>query len=285
MRAGWQNAGMSIRIGVCFLVCSFATTARAATYDQEILADSPDAWWRLGELSGTSAVDASGNGNGGTYVNGPIQGVAGALVADPDTATRFDGVNDYVSVPDFPSRYGLSSFTFEAWFRTTTGGVVFGYQNAGAFGTPNNYVPALYVGTDGRLYGKFWAASSILSTGFAVNDGWWHHAAIVVTPGNVQTLYVDGVVIGSMSDALNHLDMTFAQIGTGYGLNWPSTNGGWYNFQGDIDEVAFYGTALSQARLQAHYLAATTAPVPEPATTLLFAGVLPLLRRRCRRRV
>ena len=36
-------------------------------YAAEVLADGPSMYWRMGETSGTSAADASGNGKVGTY--------------------------------------------------------------------------------------------------------------------------------------------------------------------------------------------------------------------------
>ena len=38
-----------------------AQGAGGTSYSQEVLADSPLAYWRLGEASGTTAADASGN--------------------------------------------------------------------------------------------------------------------------------------------------------------------------------------------------------------------------------
>lgn len=65
------------------------------TYEDEVNALGPVRYWRLGDSSGTTAVDETGNGNG-TYVNSPTLGVAGLLAGDADTAVDFDGTNDYV---------------------------------------------------------------------------------------------------------------------------------------------------------------------------------------------
>ena len=48
-------------------------------YSASVLADAPAAYWRLGEASGTSAADASGNGRAGSYLNTPTLGRPGAL--------------------------------------------------------------------------------------------------------------------------------------------------------------------------------------------------------------
>ena len=51
------------------------------------------AYWRLGESSGTVAADRTGSAPG-SYLGGAGLGARGALRADPDTAVRFDGVDD-----------------------------------------------------------------------------------------------------------------------------------------------------------------------------------------------
>ncbi|RME76418.1 MAG: LamG domain-containing protein [Planctomycetota bacterium] len=254
-------------------VVAVAPLAMAATYVQEVSADTPDAWWRLGETSGTTASDATGNGENGTYTNGPSLGVPGAVAGD--TAAGLDGIDDYVAIPNFPYRYGnTGSFTVEAWFQTTTGGVIFGYQNTPAFAIPGEYVPALYVDTAGLLRGKFWNLPQIITTA-AVNDGVWHHVVIAVSGAGQQTMYLDGAVVGTSSGTLDRLSMTYAQFGTGYTAAWQGGNGGWYSFNGAIDEAAFYGHALSSSRVQAHYLAATAGvEVPEPRVLGLLAIVV-----------
>src|SRR5579884_1188089 len=66
-------------------------------------------------------------------------------------------------------------------------------------------------------------------------------------------LYVDGVQVASNTGT------TTAQSYTGYWRIGEDTLGGWtsaptsYYFNGTIDDVAIYGTALSATRVQAHY--------------------------------
>jgi len=52
-------------------------------------------WWKFDETNGTIAYDSSGNGNDGDLTNGPTW-VSGKIGG----ALSFDGVNDYVEVPD-----------------------------------------------------------------------------------------------------------------------------------------------------------------------------------------
>jgi hypothetical protein len=73
----------------------------------------PDVWYRLGEESGTVAVDSSGNGEDGTYVGGATFNATGGLIfGGTDGAINFDGVDDQVTCP-FP----VTAFpvTIECW--------------------------------------------------------------------------------------------------------------------------------------------------------------------------
>ncbi len=47
------------------------------SYSAAVLADTPRGYWRLGEASGTTAVDASGNNHTGTYLNDVALGRTG----------------------------------------------------------------------------------------------------------------------------------------------------------------------------------------------------------------
>src|SRR5262249_13962061 len=78
------------------------TIGAPATYASTVLADSPAAYWRLGESSGSSAADSSGNANGGSY-SGSVTLGAPALITDLDTAVDFNGTDASVFFPDSPS--------------------------------------------------------------------------------------------------------------------------------------------------------------------------------------
>jgi hypothetical protein len=93
-----------------------------ATYAEVIRADSPSGYWRLGEEEGTTAADSSGRGHAGTYGSGVVLAVAGALVADPDTAVSLPGGTEPggdMVVQDAPGLdFGSGDFTAEAWVRS-----------------------------------------------------------------------------------------------------------------------------------------------------------------------
>jgi hypothetical protein len=216
-------------------------------YRTTVLADSPNGYWRLGELSGPVAADTSGYGNGGTYTGGVTQGVQGALTGSADTnrGARFDGVNDFVQVPDANSLDLGDSFTIEEWVRRNVGGVKGHIVQKGI----NGY--ALHVGTDDLVHlGKPGTSGIAVSTVSIPTDGNYHHV-VATKNGSVVHIYVDGVdVTGTVSNLTIQNTTAPLQIGRYYN----NTNGGSsFYFNGDLDEVAVYTTALSEARVLAHY--------------------------------
>jgi hypothetical protein len=178
-------------------------------------------------------------------------------------AFSFSGPEAYVALPTnffpFPTT-GTSRqpFTFEVWFQTSSGGVILGQQIFPAYssGPPSGTVPGLYVGIDGKLRAElFWGGSvSPLTTTATVADGKFHHAAVSYD-GTNQVLYLDGVSV-----ATNKLLQTayastyYYQLGTGYAAgSWPENTGGWYQFEGLIDEPSLYSRALTPQEITSIY--------------------------------
>lgn len=83
-------------------------------YFDEIMANAPLGYWRLGEpVGGAIAVDSSGNGRNGTYQGGVTLGALGALgalLSDPgNTAALLDGTTGTVRIG------GRAAFSVEGW--------------------------------------------------------------------------------------------------------------------------------------------------------------------------
>ena len=141
-------------------------------------------FWRLGEGSGSGAADELG-ASPGVFSGGPVLGVAGALV-EPDTAARFDGVNDEMSVSGAALGLG-SAGSLEGWFRweagaaplrdsTSSGGWILAFDNGGKL--------------------AYRAGGATFTTGLAtasVRDGGWHHLVLTLEGGRTG-FYVDGVL-------------------------------------------------------------------------------------------
>jgi RHS repeat-associated protein len=86
------------------------------TYASTIRADSPAVYYRVGEASGSTAADSSGNNRTGTYASGSTLGSSGALANDADTG--FSGQASYPGGSGLPT--GNADRSLETWFKTTS---------------------------------------------------------------------------------------------------------------------------------------------------------------------
>ncbi|UFS71912.1 hypothetical protein LPW11_06895 [Geomonas sp. RF6] len=220
-----------------------------------MLADTPEAYWRLGESAGTVAADSSGNGHDATY-SGPLLGQAGAIVGDADTAVYFgsSGIIQTGSTGLLPS---LDSWTVETWVKVPAtgtlmemvswypGGYFWGHGSAYILGISEQGVPTYTLqDVSGNLI--------ILKGPAAINDSSWHHVVGVLDrQGGAVKVYVDGKEVASAPVAALGL---IAENGTSLNIGhqyryWTEAS----HFQGMMDEVALYRGALSAEQVGNHY--------------------------------
>ncbi|MGH9853081.1 MAG: LamG-like jellyroll fold domain-containing protein, partial [Blastocatellia bacterium] len=169
-------------------------------------------------------------------------------------AFRFNGSSGAVRLPNnffpFPaSGAGNTPFTFETWFKTSSGGVIIGEQSSlpgGAIPSSDSFSPGIYVGMDGKLRARMFSPGVIapITSDATVNDDRFHHVAVTYD-GMEQAVYLDGDEIGRVPHSHPGVDRFYAyQLGTGYTTGWPSANNGWFGFNGLIDEATFFSRAL-----------------------------------------
>jgi glucose/arabinose dehydrogenase len=236
----------------------------SGTYRDVVVGDTPISYWRLGESSGTTAVDQMAT-NPGTYVGGPTLGVAGPLVGDSNTAVGLNGTSQYVSVANSAAfRFaGTAPFSVEIWFKHTADGTyrrVIGAENA--------------LGQGWHIYSQnaAWGFVRLGAGGVAqvtdatpAGSGWIH--AVATYDGTTMHLYENGteLALPAMSNQALPSDTTFF-VGR-YGGAPVSM------FNGTIDESAIYNYALSPAQVVAHF-AAASAPSPTGDPTGLNGAIL-----------
>ena len=236
-------------------VCPPATTActtyaytAGTTYPQVVQNSGPHSYWQLNETSGTAAASSAlineGTDNA-TYSNASL-GQPGPLHGSTDTAAGLDGSSSYVSLPSgLVSRASYQSIG--VWFNTTGSGILFSYQDGTvASGTASSFTPTMYVGTDGYLRGEFWNGSPApIKSSAKVNDGNWHEA-VLTGAGTTQTLYLDGVKVGSVPGTIAFsASQKYDYLGTGYiGNNWPAEPN-----QGSSPKLMYFSGSLAQAGL------------------------------------
>ncbi|HLJ92090.1 MAG TPA: LamG domain-containing protein [Gemmataceae bacterium] len=219
-----------------------------ADYPSTVLADSPIAYYRLGESSGGIAVDSSGSGLNGLYFGGYTQGVSGAIANDSDTAVSFDGASSHIRVL---SAVG-DDFSVELWMNTTTDSLfgAQGYQGTGLVwsdvpGTANDWIVAYL--NDVACFFTGNPDDSIIGM-TPLNDGNWHHIVATRVKGGDKNLYVDGNLEANGTTNGNTLmGNPVIEIG-------GNTLDRRY-FAGSLDEVAFYSAALTPNQVLTHYKA------------------------------
>jgi Concanavalin A-like lectin/glucanases superfamily len=230
-------------------------TYPAGSYPALVVADGATAYWRLGETSGTTAVDVIG-GKNGTISGGVTLAQAGAL-ADGDTAMVFDGTTGMIHVPTSMS-LGFTG-TIEAWVKGNDAAanrpiVQFAGQN-----------PILYlVNKRVNVYDN---ASSGYGTTTDLPDGRWNHVVYVTDQGaQVWRIYINGVL--DNSGAFNRSTNPSVPVNLGYSLDNATY------WLGAIDEIAIYPIALTAPQIAAHYAARTWAPfVLGKALTYARSGI------------
>jgi hypothetical protein len=236
----------------------------ADSYSRAVLSDSPIAYFRLDESSGPTMCDSSTSANNGHYVSGVHLGVPGAIAGDSGVAA----VSQSSGVGTGGSGSGLTgdhSFTLEAWFRDTgtvrdqslvsmgeagegnVAGLSTWTSDTGN-GTPSQLALDLYVGVENASTLPIWDTRTV---GVNLWDGRWHYLAITYSAAtNKVTGYVDGHDLGALTP-VTAINLLASPIRVGYWLDSYINQG----MVGDVDEVAVYPSALSPARIQAHFLA------------------------------
>ncbi|MHA2022682.1 MAG: DUF2341 domain-containing protein, partial [Candidatus Thorarchaeota archaeon] len=194
--------------------------------------------WYFDEGSGNTACDSSGNGNDGTiYGASWVDGKFGK-------ALRFDGVDDYVKVPNSENLTLTKQVTVTAWIKTTMGLVNYRPAIAGKhdsyFLTIGEYTED-YPRVVGYIKGENKGWKCIAGTTY-INDEKWHFAAMTYD-NSVLKVYCDGVLENqsTIDDDIYH-DTSDFKIGF-YGEC----------FNGTIDEVCTYNRALSEEEISDLY--------------------------------
>ncbi len=256
------------------LACTVYGYGDGSAYRSSVLNAVPLHYWRLGEsVDAGPFVVAEDEGLDRSYdaqYNASSRGVAGALAGSTDTAAGFSGGStSYVSLPDDTLNLLGGQLSVEGWFKTGSFGTILGSQdNRIDWNIFANYGPVLYVGKDGKLRGKFSSAGTPITSSGVVNTGVWHHVALSST-GSDQTLYLDGVPVGTKTGTVDESLQQFAQLGNGQtSTSWPSTttSNAQFPFTGQIDEFAVYDKPLSAAQVQEHYAARVATPQLTTAT-------------------
>jgi len=275
-----RSEKMTLAVLLPTLVFALAQSARGQGYSDEVLADMPSGYYRLGEAAGAATVTSSfGDGEDGEVSVGDGGGVTfghPGAVGDTDSSAHFNG-SGWITISDDNFALDLETgtpFTLEYWMNpdghkaNDANWHVFSRSDAaapgsdafivnsgsGSAGCPEHCAENVRFHTDG------WGGGNhrVDSAENTVIVGEWTHVVGTYNGSNEMALYLNGeqvafegnITVGPQAPAVG--DVFIGTLG--------STTGG-SDYQGYIDEVAIYnGTSLTPERVLAHYEAGGSGP-------------------------
>jgi len=215
-------------------------------------------YWSFNEGAGTVATNfassTAGAANTGTLTN---MEAADWVSGKMSKALSFDGVDEYVSVPDSSSLDLTTAMTISAWVYLTeapdaTHGAGVVVKGTATDGNAGSYELTLLsdLGVYGRIYTN--AAVSAQTAANLIPLNTWHH--VVATYNKTSLIvYVDGVSKATTAQT-NNLEANNGILAIG---TRPAQLTG-AAFPGKIDEVRVYNTALTAAQVLALYQSGVT---------------------------
>ena len=173
------------------------------------------------------------------------------------SSMKFDGSGDYLTIPDHTDFDFDGNYTIEFWFNVNHSTQCCMYSHhASSVGH------ALFInGNVGQIYWQDNSNSISVHVGSGLNDGNWHHVAIVRngSGSNNQKMYIDGTAESTQtgsSATTQSSDVAFGQF----------INGSSNYFNGYLDEIRI----SNNARYTADFTPSTTAFTADSNTKLLI---------------
>jgi len=238
---GSAASAQTVTIGLLSNPAStFTPSVSLRAYAAAVAADGASAHWRAGEASG-NMLDSIGS-NHLTFTGTPTRGRPGMVNGDADTAISF-GSGVYATGSQISSP--TTQITLEGWLKGTAPpadtsliGQHSGTQGAQLY-LSNNF--------SGTVYFYINATEIHVTRTTLWTDGRNHH--IVGTwDGSFARIYIDGTLAAGPTSVSGP-------------ITWPAIPlqiGAYNNSLGshdlqDVDEIAYYPTALSAAQILNHY--------------------------------
>lgn len=176
--------------------------------------------------SGTTWNDLSGNGNNGTMVNG---------VTPLSNAMRFDGVDDYVTVPYNKTAFGLE-FTVQMWIDLSSdlsGRGIWQVANSLSSSTPWILCQSTTTGLQYYLNGGY--------RGGVVGSTWGFHT--LVYSNSVWRVYLNETLVLTIASPIGVNGGNLLYLGNGF-------NG---FFNGQLNEPLIYNRALTPEEISYNF--------------------------------
>lgn len=217
-------------------------------YRDYILSLNPVGYWRLGEASGSTASDETGNGNDGTYNGNVGQTIDGAIVEDDDDARHLDGSEDYIQIPSSTFTPN-NDWTMMCWvFRDVDEFAPFFSTRS----TDDNWAFSFNVSVGLRWLYDTGSATQHQSNYFGVVIGEWHQIGISRS-GDDWKMYHNGEVVFEFTDSFSSLN---SSDNPRFGQDRITS----VYLDGGMDEAAIWQKALTDQDFKTAYLLGAEGP-------------------------
>jgi len=279
---------LTVCVGVASSLISLHSAQAQSAFSNAVAALSPVAYWPLNETTpppdpapAVTNLGSLGAGFDATYGGNVIYGVPGALASGGDTAAGFDGLSGSAITPYGSGIANPPSFTIEAWILS---------HNINATQCPVCDIDAASSGRSGWLIymdisnpGQYTfrgyedqtttpALSFNIGAPDSIAQDTWNHVVVVVSNAITATNvygYINGVLVSGPTAMTSYVPNDGNNSGT-FCIGERSDSS--FFFDGEVDEVSYYGTALDPNTIAAHYSAGTNTSPGTPYNTLVLAS-------------
>ncbi len=220
-------------------------------------------YWSFEDATGTSATDFSGNGNTGTLTNMSSDDWVGGRVGK---ALDFDGSGDYVDLGNDSSLVPADQVSVSLWVKPGTGNELYDVLFMRDNSVSRRY--ALDIGTGGNTFNWSVFADSFVSVNSTTDfiPGQWYHLVGTYDGSNAR-IYVNGAEEDSASLTGNVISQDGTSLGGYIGSRL-------YDFNGQLDEVRVYNTALTATQIQNLYQNSKYTQINTPQNNKLTNGLV-----------
>jgi len=199
------------------------------------------AYWTMNEGTGTVAKDSSPNHLDAYLMQNASWAANGAPGFPADKSVSLENLgNSYLQVPDNPLFDLNQGFTISAWARPTD-------DNSNTIIDRGHYSYLFQIGANGRPgLGFYNSNTGWLYSNTPIDVGAWVHVAVSWDPdSDTIKLFKDGV----LTDTFSNISSLYINSGElNIGRQSPNADRG-NEMDGQLDEVAIYNRALSQAQI------------------------------------
>lgn len=208
----------------------------------------PACYWRMGEAAGNLA-DSSGNANTATAHGAPTYSVTGAIPGDSNTAISLPGNGaNYFEVANSPSVDTGDTFSIVAWIKKAVNNAAMAIVSRPGDGYDFRFTAA------NKLNLTKCFVSSIVDSTVTVDDTDWHLVAVTKAGATVH-LYIDGAdVTGTVTNAAIVANAGVIHIGR-------NAQDGGVPWNGSLDELMIFSTALTADQIMGLYMAALSGEI------------------------